>query len=476
MKKLNYFIPAILLLLCALTLTAVEEATSTLEEQKEVEVTVYNSNLGLVKDVREITLEEGEVSLRFMDVASQINTRSVHIKSKNYPNRLQILEQNYEYDLINHYKLMNKYVGKKIKLVTQNYYTDETEIVEAELLSNNDNQPVYRIDGEIYLGHTGRVILPEIPENLIARPTLIYLLQNGTGREHEVQVSYMTSNINWSADYVMVLSDDDKSCDINGWVTIDNRSGATYNNAKLKLIAGDVHTVDQYAPQMMKYSMMEAEGVSRSQPQFQEQEFFEYHIYTLTRPSTIKNNQEKQIQLLEATEVPVNKELIVYGSQAYFVQKYQEKIPKQDVNVYISFDNSDENNMGMPLPKGIIRIYKPDHQKTLQFIGEDQIDHTPKDEEIKVKVGKAFDVVCERTQTDYETIGYYTYETAWEIKVRNHKKEPAEVTLVEPLYADWTMLQNSHKYTQVDAHTIRFDVDVEPDEEVTITYRVRVTW
>mgnify|MGYP001063863363 CR=1 FL=1 len=449
------------------------EQTSTLSDQKDVEVTVYNSNLALVKDVRDIKLNVGRVSLRFMDIASRINPKSVQIKSLSQPKKLEVLEQNYEYDLMSYSKLMDKYIGKKVKLLRRNEFKETSEIVQAILLSNNNNQPIYKIDNEIYLGYSGRVILPEIPENLIATPTLVYLLDNKTDKEHKIQVSYLTNDMNWSADYVMVVSLDDKSSDLNGWVTINNRSGATYRDAKLKLIAGEVHRLE--GEKLQRIYAAKA-GSQTPKPQFKEEEFFEYHIYTLNRRSNIKNNQEKQIQLLESTNIPVKKELIVYGNQGYFTRRYTEKIPKQDVFVYINFKNSKSNKMGIPLPAGTIRIYKPDKENALQFIGEDRIDHTPIDEEVKIRVGKAFDVVCERVQTDYERISDKVYEIEWEISIRNHKKEEVEVGLIEPLFGDWKIIKSNVQYKKIDAHTIRFNVQVPSNGEIKVNYRVRVSF
>jgi len=469
----NRFLLIVFIFVISVYLRALTEQVSTSSDQEDVEVTVYNSNLGLVKDVRGIGLEKGRLELRFMDVASSINTRSVHIKSLSHSNRLSVLEQNYEYDLMSPSKLMDKYVGKEVKLLKTNEFKGTEEIVKAILMSNNNNQPIYKINDEIYLGYKGQVILPEIPEDLIARPTLVWLLENRTNMKHKIEVSYLTNDINWSADYVMVVGKDNKSCDLNGWVTINNRSGGAYKDAKLKLIAGEVHRVGE---ERLDRIYAKAAALESAKPQFKEEEFFEYHIYTLNRRSTIKNNQEKQIQLLEATGVPVKKELIVYGYRGYYTSRYSEKIPKQDVNVYISFVNSKDNRIGMPLPAGVIRLYMPDDENTLQFIGEDRIEHTPVNEEVRVKVGKAFDVVCERVQTDYHRISDRVYETEWEIAVRNHKKESVKVSLIEPLFGDWKILKSTHNYEKLDVHTLRFDVSVPSEEEVKVTYRVRVTW
>ncbi|MFC1807911.1 DUF4139 domain-containing protein [Candidatus Omnitrophota bacterium] len=443
---------------------------STIDDQIGAEVTVYNSNLGLVKDTRKIALPAGEGELRFMDVAAYIMPVTVHAKSLKDPESFSILEQNYEYDLINSEKLLDKYVGKRIKIVDWNKYQDRKEVVEAELLSNNQGQ-IYKINDEIFLGHPGYKVLPEIPENLIAKPTLTWLFSNNIGKVHDIEVSYLTSNISWVADYVLVLNSDDTSSDLSGWVSLDNKSGTTYKDAKLKLVAGEIHRAPikafrgDYAQEKMS---MAADN------RFQEKSFFEYHIYDLQRPTTIKNNQTKQVSLLKASNVAIEKEFLVYGIRSYFNSMWRQQNPKQPVSVYVKFKNEKDNNLGMPLPAGTIRLYKEDEDKSLQFIGEDNIEHTPKDEEVKLKVGEAFDVVCKRKQTDYRKLSTQLFETEWEIVLRNHKKEDASIGLIEPLFGNWQVVSNSHSYEKVDAHTIRFNISVPKDGEVKVTYRVRV--
>jgi len=438
-------------------------------EQIGIKVTVYNDNLGLVKDIRKIKLPKGQGELRFMDVASHIMPVTVHVKSLNYPGDLNILEQNYEYDLINSKKLLDKYVGKKIKIIDWNRYQDRKEIVEAILLSNNDGQ-IYKIDNEIYLGHPGYKVLPKLPENLIAKPTLTWLYESKNRKAHNLEVSYLTTNISWKADYVMILDEGDTSADISAWVTLDNKSGATYRDAQLKLVAGEVHRVEE------RFDRMYARSERRlaAAPQFKEKDFFEYHIYDLQRKTTIKDKQTKQVSLLEASQVKVRKELLVYGIKSYFSRKYMGQDLRQPVNVYIEFKNSKENNLGMPFPAGIMRLYKKDDDKSLQFIGEDKIDHTPKDENIKLKIGKAFDVVAERIQTAYRQISTRLHESEWEITLRNHKKQDIQVGVVEPFFGNWKILDNSHPFKKEDAFTLRFNAMVPKDGEVKITYRVRV--
>ncbi len=446
-------------------------AKSTVDDQVSVQVTVYNNNLGLIKDTRNIALPPGEGELRFMDVAAHIRPVTVHVKSLNNPNEFSVLEQNYEYDLMSAEKLLDKYVGKKIKLMNRNEFQDREEVVEATLLSNNNGQ-IYKINGEIYLGHPGHKILPEIPENLIAKPTLTWLYDNRSIDTHELEVSYLTSNITWKADYIVVLSNDDTSADISGWVSLDNRSGATYRNAALKLVAGEVHRVKDAMPQERVYAM--APSKMTGTQQFEEQPFFEYHIYDLRRKTTIKDNQTKQVSLFEAVGSKIRKELLVHGTKGYFIRSFQEQNPKQPVHVYVTFKNSQANSLGMPLPAGIMRLYKQDGDKSLQFVGEDRIEHTPKDEDVRLKVGEAFDVVAERTQTDYRKITTRLYESEWEITLRNHKEDDIIVGIVEPLSGNWSVISSSYPYEKIDAYTIKFDVKVPRDGEVKVKYRIRV--
>ena len=447
---------------------------STIDDQTGVEVTVYNSNLGLIKDVRRIDLDKGVGELRFMDVAAHIRPETVHVKSLSYPEAFSVLEQNYEYDLMDRHKLLDKFVGKDIKLLQENEYKDVSYEIEAKLLSYNNNSPIYQIGDEIYLGFNGHPILPEIPENLIAKPTLTWMYQYAGSGANDVEVSYLTNNINWKADYILVLNKADDQGDLSGWVTMDNRSGTTYQDATLKLVAGDVNRVHD-APMMKKRGMiMAAQAMDFAEEAFTEQAFFEYHIYDLQRKATLKNNQKKQISLLNASEFGVKKELRVYGNQSHYMYQYRPGTPKQKVEVYVMFENSKDNGLGMPLPKGVVRLYKKDHQDKMQFIGEDHVDHTPKDEEVSLRVGEAFDVVAERKQTNYRKIHSQRHESSWEIKLKNRKEEDIVVTVIEPLYGSWEMMDASHEYTKTDAFTIRFDVPVKKDEEVTVRYRVQV--
>ncbi|MFC1489400.1 DUF4139 domain-containing protein [Thermodesulfobacteriota bacterium] len=469
--KTRYFILCLVLLSVSTAFASDQKVLeSSTDDQIAVNVTVYNSNIGLIKETRKINLPVGEGELRFMNVASHIMPVTVHVKSLNFPEKFTILEQNYEYDLMSADKLLDKYVGEKIKIIDWNKFQDRKDVAEAILLSNNKGQ-IFKIDNEIYLGHPGYKVLPGIPENLISKPTLMWLYSNTSQKSHRLEVSYLTKNINWKADYVLVLNQDDTAADISGWVTLDNKSGVTYKDAQLKLVAGEVHRVEErfedraYAMETMK----KARG-----PQFEEKAFFEYHIYNLKRKTTIKNRQTKQVSLLESAIKRVQKELLVQGNRNYFFQQYRDQHPKQPVNVYVQFANSKDNRLGMPLPEGIVRLYKEDDDGSLQFIGEDRIAHTPKDEVIRLKIGEAFDVVAERIQTNYRRITSNRHESEWEITLRNHKKNDISVGIEEPLYGNWKVLETTHPYKKIDAFRIRFNVKIPGDGEIKVKYSVRV--
>ncbi len=438
-----------------------------LNDQEAVSMTVYNSNLGLVKDARRLTLPSGITELKFTEVAAKIMPQTVHITSLSDPSRLHVLEQNYEYDLLTPQKLLEKFVGKEITILK-----DGVE-VPITILSTNQGL-VYRLGGRIFTGHVSNLIFPQIPDNLIPYPTLVWLLENRGAGPQKVEATYLTQGITWKADYVAVLDGKDKNIDLNGWVTLDNQSGTTYHNARLKLVAGDANRVVEESKSRDAVARLEAlSSGSGSAALFTEQSFFEYHLYSLQRPTTIKNQQTKQVALLSTNNVPVTKRYFYYGAQQYLRQRYGVPVSHQKIGVYVEIANKRENQLGMPLPKGIVRVYKADSDGSLQFIGEDRIDHTPKDETLKIKMGDAFDIVGERKQTDWRKIGDHLYEVAFEISLRNHKDEPVTVSVIEPMLEDWEILNSSHAYKKIEAHTAQFDIPVVKDGETKLQYRAR---
>jgi hypothetical protein len=452
--------------------------SSTLDNQQSIAITVYNSNIGLVKDTRILKLPRGTSQLRFMDVAQQINPATVHIKSLTAPNALSVVEQSYEYDLLNPDKLLDKYVGREVTLVLRTLENNSEKLTptRATLLSNNGGQ-VWQIGNQIVINPTNvaETRFDQLPQDLIAKPTLVWTLNNTGADTHTVEASYLTNGIGWRSDYVVVVNKDDTKADLNGWVTINNNSGTTYKNAALKLVAGDVNRVQDQQFYMAKTARMAEAAPAAAAPQFQEQAFFEYHLYSLQRPATLKNNETKQINLLSAANFTVKKELVLNGQQFYYQGYNNPGEPiKEKVGVFVEFKNAKENGLGLPLPAGIVRVYKADNEGAQQFIGENRIDHTPKDERVKIKLGDAFDVVAERKQTDYKVISRRVYEYGYEIRIRNHKEEDVTVVVNEPIGGDWEIINSSFPAEKTAAFAARFNVPVAKDGEAVLSYRVRV--
>jgi hypothetical protein len=441
------------------------------EDRESVAITVYNQDFGLVREVREIPFARGLLRLEYGDVAASIQTETVHIRPLTGGRPLRVLEQNYQYDLLNPQKLLEKYVGRSVTVYRWNPESERDEPVQAEVLSVNGG-PILRIGDEITFNYPGRFAFPELPDNLIAEPTLVWLLDSGADRQR-LEVSYLAGSLNWKADYVMVIDENDRLGDLTGWVTLTNQSGATYENAQLKLVAGDVQRVDERDEMMRMAVLAAAEPEGRA---FAEEAFFEYHLYTLNRPTTLRNNEQKQVTLLEAPGFAVDKHLIFYGAAHYYRSQYGLVASNQKVAVFLDFQNSEENNLGMPLPAGVVRVYKEDSSGAQQFIGEDRIAHTPRDEKVRIRMGDAFDVVGDRRQMSWSALGSCISESSWEIHLRNHKDGDVAVEVVEPIGGEWTILSSTHEWVKLDAHTFKFDVQIPARGEEKITYRVRVRW
>lgn len=451
----------------------VVDERSTAADRESVAITVYNQNFGLVREVRSIELARGPIALEYRDVASSIQPETVHVLPLE-DGGLRLLEQNYQFDLLNPQKLLEKYVGRTVNVYRTNPATGVEETVEAEVLSVNGG-PILRIDGEITFNYPGRFGFPEMPDNLIAEPTLLWRLDS-PGGEQRVEVSYLTNSLNWKSDYVMVLGENDDRGALTGWVTLTNQSGTSYENARLQLVAGDVQRVGNALPQAAYRDRMMADVAMEMGSGFSEDAFFEYHLYTLGRPTDLMNNEQKQVTLLESDGFGVEKKLIFQGNSYYYRGQYGQVTSNQKVGVFLDFENSEENGLGMPLPKGTVRVYKRDHTGAQQFIGEDLIDHTPRDEELRIKMGEAFDVVGDRRQMDYTVISSCVSESTWRVDLRNHKEEDVEVMLVEPVGGDWEILSSTHPYEQIDAWTFTMTPAVEADGETRVEYRVRARW
>ena len=427
-------------------------------EQKSVSVTVYNQNLGVVRDIRDIDIKSGTSTIAITDVAQFIDPTSVHIKLNG-----DVLEQNYQYDLVSLDKILQKYIDREVHLIGDNNYE-----IEGTLLSYSGGEIVLRKKdgGLLMLPNTGkyRFSVGSLPEGLITKPTLLWLVKSPSSGRQEVEISYQTSGMNWHAEYVALLNKDDSKIDLNSWVSITNNSGAAFKNAKLKLVAGDVNLVNNIQPRPL-YNVQVMHENTTAAEQFREKSFFEYHIYDLQRPTTLSQNETKQISLFEAPGIKVTKKYL-YRSGFYYGNN------PGKVSVIVEFDNTKENGLGIPLPKGKVRVYKSDGESN-EFIGEDLIDHTPNKEKIKLKIGDAFDILAEETQTDHKQISDKVFENSYEIKIKNRKKEDVVVEVERNLGLNWEILDSSISYSKKNAQTVVFQVPVKKDDDTVLKYRVR---
>ncbi|MGA2421647.1 MAG: DUF4139 domain-containing protein [Candidatus Acidiferrum sp.] len=454
------------------------DSSTSLNDQTELAVTVYNSNIALVRDVRQLSLPSGAFRLKFMDIAATVNPATVHFRSLTDPAKLDVTEQNYEYDLLEPAKLLHKYVGKEITLERSYLDNNSTkrEEIKATLLSDN-NGTVWKIGNDIVTNpQVESYHFPDVPANLYDHPTLLMSLENSGAHKQQIETSYLANGLTWNADYVLTVARDDKAADLDGWVTIGNNSGTAFHNAKLQLVAGDLNRLPEPRRFEAAKAMM-AVAAPRPADQFQQESFSEYHLYTLGRKTSVEDKETKQISLLEGSNVPVDKLYIVNGQNSYYRSLQAPGAPLKDpVMVYYKFKNAERAGLGMPLPAGNFRVYQKDSRGGVLFIGEDRIAHTPKDEDVTIHIGNAFDVVSERKQTDYKKIDTHTWEMEYEITLRNHKETPIVVRVNEPIGGDWEMLSSSYKYTKTGAFAAQFDVPVEKDGTAVLTYRVRAKW
>jgi hypothetical protein len=450
---------------------------TTMNDQTDLAVTVYNSNVALVRDTREITLPTGDSRLRFMDIAASINPATVHFRSLGEPDKVSVLEQDYEYDLLDPAKLLQKYVGREVTLLhrVQNNGSTEWQEEKATLLADNDG-PVWKIGDQIVTGlFADGYRFPDLPDNLYSRPTLLWMLSNTGSRKQKVEASYLANNISWNADYVLTVSRDDSTADLDGWVTLANNGGTAFRNAQLQLVAGELNRVQAKA-QMADMMEQRTVGGAVAAPMMQEA-FSEYHLYTLNRRTSIFDKETKQVSLLHASSFPVQKLYVVNGQNYYYRNSYSPGQALRDpVMVFYKFKNEEKTGLGMPLPAGTVRVYQADSHGGSLFAGEDNITHTPKDEFVSIHIGNAFDIVADRKQTDYKKLSDRLYEMEYEITLRNHKDTPVTVEVNEPIGGDWEMVNSTFAARKTAAFAAQFEVPVAKDGTAVLRYRVRVRW
>jgi hypothetical protein len=467
--------------LCALASAhaAVQEKPSTLADQQSVAITIYNENLALVKDTRRVQLDQGQNRLALREVSGRMRPETAQLRSLTHPGSLALLEQNFDFDLLTPAKLLEKYVGRTVRIVRTHPTTGVESFEQATVLAANSGV-VLKVGDRIETGLPGRIVYDGVPANLRDRPTLVTELASNRAGAQTVELSYLSGGLSWKADYVAELDAADSALDLNGWVTLTNTSGTAYPNARLQLVAGDVNRVRDELRMAAKNGALRA-AVAEAPRSMAQEQLFEYHLYTLQRPTTIADNQTKQVALLGASAVPVTKELVLQGNDYYYRSSVGGIGQKMKVGVFVQFENREASRLGMPMPKGVVRVYKKDSAGNAQFIGEDAIDHTPKNESVRLKLGEAFDVTADKKQTDFKRRDTYSpwsyvHESAYELILKNAKKEAVTVIVREPVPGDWSMLEQSHKHAKAASGTAEWKISVPAEGSATLKYRVLVRY
>lgn len=451
------------------------ETVIALKDQQEVAVTIYNENLALVKDQRLVALDRGTNRLAWRDVSARIMPETALLRSLGSGEGVTLLEQNFDFDLLTPQKLLDKYVGQNVTVIKTNPATGAESSEVATVLGTNGGV-VLKFSDRIETGMPGRIAFKAVPDNLRDRPTLVIMLQSPAAGERPMELSYLTGGLSWRADYVAELSIKDDQLDLNGWVTLTNVSGSSYPDAKLQLVAGDINRVRREMDVAQEGRVMKA--MPMAAPAMAEEGLFEYHLYTLERPTTIAEQQTKQVVLLSASHVPTSKELLLQGRDYYYRSSYGDLGQKMKVGVYVEFDNKG-GGLGVPLPKGVIRVYKKDSKGNAQFVGEDRIDHTPRNEKVRLKLGEAFDVTADKKQTDFQKLGgsgryNYVYESAYQLELKNAKDEAVTVKVMEPVPGDWEILSENQPHKKEASNTVVWQVTVPAGGRAMLNYRVKV--
>lgn len=470
---------AALSLVLAASAAAAQERRSTLEDQQSVAITIYNEDLALVKDARKVPIDEGVNRIALRDVSARLRPETALLRSLSNPGSFSLLEQNFDFDLLTPEKLLEKYVGRSVRVV-KTHPTTGAETSETAQVLGAQGGVVLKMGDRIETGVPGRIVFDGVPANLRDRPTLVTELQSRRAGTQDLELSYLTAGLSWKADYVAELNADDSALDLNGWVTLNNQSGTAYSNARLQLVAGDVNRVrdDLHLAKAERAVMTMAAPAPAAMAQ---EALFEYHLYTLNRPTTLADNQTKQVALLSASGVPVTKELLISGADFYYRAQAGEIGQKLKAGVFVEFSNREAARLGMPLPKGVVRVYKRDSAGNAQFVGEDRIDHTPKNEKVRLKLGESFDVTADKKQTDFKALpnpakGNSMYESAFEIVLKNAKKDAVVVKVQEPIPGDWKVLNASHKHEKAASNTAVWHITVPAEGSVKLSYRVQVRY
>ena len=459
-------------------MAAPQEKVSTLADQKEVAVTIYNENLALVKDRRTIVLPAGESVLAFREVSGMMRPETALLQNSSEQNGLVVIEQNFDFDLLTPQKLLEKYVGKKIGVVKTHPTTGEETVEDATVLSSN-NGVVLRVGDRIETGFSGgRLIFPDVPDNLRDKPTLVMQLASSKESAQDLELSYLTGGLNWQADYVAELNSAESRLNLLGWVTLTNTSGTSYKNARLQLVAGDVHQVQPIFEKKYREQAVDIAYAAEA-PRMAEESLLDYHLYTLDRKTNILENQTKQVSLLQADNIASSKEYLLKGQDYYYRNRAGDLGTRVKVAIYLSFENTKPENLGLPLPKGIVRVYKQDSSGAVQFVGEDRIDHTPENETVRLMLGYAFDITADRKQTDFKKLaGFgeynYVFESAYRIELKNGKDEEVVVRVVEPMPGDWQIISENQPHKKISSSEAEWFITIPAKGSAELLYRAKV--
>ena len=439
------------------------ERTSTLADQSNVNLTIYNGSLALVHDRRRITLDKDQNRVAWRDVSANMDATSAILEDVSAPGAVRVIEQNFDFDLLGPQAILDKYVGREVTVVHERALTGRPLRETAKLLADNDGVVLQYAD-RVETFVDGHLEFPAIPSDLRDRPTLVLDLQSDTAGVADLDLSYLTAGLAWHADYVGVVAPDESHMDLNGLVTLSNTSGTSFDGAHLQLVAGNVNVAA-----IPTYGQLRTIARAQSASQFQQENYFEYHLYTLQRTTTIANNQTKQVALLAARNVPIHKTLELRGAESYYYNRNADLGTKLKVGVYETFTNKD-GDLGIPLPGGVVRLYKNDTSGTSQFLGSDRIDHTPRNEDVRLHLGDSFDVTANRKQTDFKLPGNCTFTSSYEIVVKNAKSEPAQVLVVEPIPGDWTITQENLAHEKTSSSTATWTLNVPAGGSTALDY------
>lgn len=440
-----------------------------------LQVTIYNDNRALVNEQRMIRFKKGLNEIRLTDVSARIDPTTVHFASLTDPGGIRVLEQRFEYDLVSSNKLLEKYLDRQIKVVTR-----DGTIYKGTLIGITGGVIIRNATGGTTVlkkEYLREITFPSLPNGLVTSPTLMWLVEADKGGKHKTDLAYLTGGLNWHADYILSLSKDDKNADLSSWITLDNRTGMTFTDAHTKLVAGSLHRAPS-PPRRMFYGALKKEAAA-SEPQVQERPLFEYHLYAIKRPVTIRNNETRQVQFVTCHQIPVKKRFVLDSGRSYTWSPDSRQKGKAEVQVL--FMNDRKSGLGIPLPAGVCRLYKVDVDESKQLIGEDSIEHTAKDERVTLTAGKAFDVVGQRVKISQKVLGKRSRKESWHIQVRNHKRDKISVHVVERLNragsrTEWEIVSESTHHTKKSANVVEYLVKVPAKGKAEITYTVLYRW